>query len=175
MEKKSNKIVKYVGAGLLTATLATGIGLKIYDTHIDHTQEICPISKICAIHVPISGKYTPGFTYGIALHQWPEMAKDYAEKGIKDVNISYGKLTKNVLETNTYSATKKILEDGSEVYAAPSGCIITTDENGNKICIENKISEEDMGYGFDSTWGESSFDPLTNEFVFENQEYLRVR
>ena len=51
MEKKINKkkIVTYAAAGLLTATIATGIGLHIYDSNIDHYNEYCPLNQVFGV------------------------------------------------------------------------------------------------------------------------------
>lgn len=52
MEKKSNilknKIVKFAGATLLAGAISVG-GLAIYDSTIDHTQEICPFVSILGV------------------------------------------------------------------------------------------------------------------------------
>lgn len=199
-EKKINKkkIKKYVGIGLLTATLTAGVGLVIYDKQIDHTQEVCPITKLFSIPALVGGEYTPGFTLGVALHQWPEMQKEYADKGIEDVSISFGKITKEVSnppvgymlttdgDGNSFYVSKvlptaKTLEDGSIIYSAPAGYTLTTDENGNSICIKkialeaNEVDEIDMGYGFRSTWGGISYDQEIGSYVFKNEEYLKVK
>lgn len=168
------RIAKYAGAGLLAAVLATGVGLGIYDTQVDHTQEICPITKLLSIPTAVNGEYIPDFTMGISLHQFPEMKKDYADKGIEDVTISFGEQTKKVVDTQTVPPYIVTLEDGRQVYSAPAGYVLTIDENGNTVCVKKIVSEEDMGYGFKSTWGETSIDSEIG-YVFENEEYLRVR
>lgn len=37
---------KYVTTGLMAAISSTGVELWIHDTHFDHTNEVCPITKI---------------------------------------------------------------------------------------------------------------------------------
>ena len=134
MESKINKqkIMKYVGAGLLTAAIGLGVGLEVYDTHVDHTKEICPITQFASSPLAVDGEYTPGYTVGIKYHQLPEMEKDYAEKGIEDVTVSYGELTEPIINTDIIAATK----DSSGSYVVPSGYILATDANGNKIGVK---------------------------------------
>ena len=78
MEK--NRIKKFTGIVLLSALIAEGIAL--YDSTIDHTSEICPITKMWNI-VPNNIESEDGsiIPTGIYVHQIPEMKKDFAEKG----------------------------------------------------------------------------------------------
>lgn len=174
MESKINKekIMKYVGAGLLTAAIGLGVGLEVYDTHVDHTKEICPITQLGFIPLAIEGEYTPGFTLGVAAHQWPEMEKEYAEKGIEDVTISYGKITAQDVKTEI---TSPIKDSTGNFYCAPAGYVLTTDENGNPVCVRTSTYEKSLGYGLKATWGEASIDPETSDVTYENQEVLKVK
>lgn len=173
MEKKNIK--KYAATGLLAASLLTGTALEIHDVHVDHTKEICPITHIMNIIPNVS--YLQLDTYlptGVALHQWSEMEKDYLEKGIEDVQISYGKISEKVEETQITMPIAMKREDGSIIYAAPSGCYLTRDENGNLVCQKTIISTQDTGYGLTASWGELSYDN-TNGILWENEEVLKVR
>ncbi len=177
MKKEINKekIKKYVGIGLLTATLAVGGGLEIYDIHIDHTKEVCPITKMYSIPMPLPNN--SNITFGM-IHQLSAMENDYTKKGLEDVLVTYGERAKNVEKVIIKPAIKETLEDGTEKYLAPSGYILTTDENGNTICIKKIISKdsEDKEYGLYSTRDEAFlYDPATNEYVNEDIEFLRVR
>lgn len=92
MEKKNIK--RLAATGILSTALITGSGLAIHDKNIDHTKEVCPITRIINIIPNLSelefGMYLPT---GIAVHQWPEMEKDFTAQGIEDAVISYGKRT----------------------------------------------------------------------------------
>lgn len=173
MEKKNIK--KYAATGLLAAALLTGAGLGIHDTHVDHTREVCPITHIMNVMPNLSylqfGNYLPS---GVALHQWPEMERDYRDKGIENVQISYGKITEEVEETQTVVPIAMKREDGSTIYTAPSGYCLTRDENGNLICQKTIVSTQDNGYGLTASWGELNYDN-TNGFSWENEEVLKIR
>ncbi len=99
MEKKVDKkrIVKFAAAGLLTATLATGIGLHIYDSNIDHLNEYCPLNNI----------------FG-AQHQVHEINNEYAVYGINAFYAENGR-------AQLVSAPMISEKDGKTIYTAPIG------------------------------------------------------
>lgn len=167
MKKKIDKknIIKYAGTGILTASIITGAGLCINDRNIDHTQEVCPITKM--LNVIPTLDIIP---FGASVHQWPEMKKDYDDRGISGYTIYYGEFGKNIV-----APKKMIREDGTVVYFAPKGYILDTDDNGKVICVKYINNEKLNGYGFTTYWGEVDFNRDTNEFEFENIEYLKIK
>ncbi len=63
--KQKRKITLYSGIGLLSMGILVG-GLKMYDSTIDHTQKICPITKVsCFLNGDEKG----------SLHQQKEIGK----------------------------------------------------------------------------------------------------
>ena len=72
MENK--KIVKYVGIGVLSATLILGGSIAISEANFDHTEDVCLIGSLGEL-----GRR----------HQMHEMWEEYQNKEIKIDGISY--------------------------------------------------------------------------------------
>jgi len=175
MEKKINKknIKRYAATGLLAASIVAGIAVN--DGNIDHTKEVCPITRI--MNVMPNPSFLIWNTYlptGVALHQWPEMDWDYEAKGIEDVQITYGKITEKVEEIQIVMPNAEKNEDGSTIYTAPSGFCFTNDENGNLVCQRTIVSTQDAGYGLMASWGELIYDNDSG-LSFEYEETLKIR
>lgn len=161
------KIIKYAGSALILTSLAVG-GLAIYDSGIDHTEEICPICKIASIPVNANG-----LTIGIQ-HQISEMEKEYDSKYLNAV-ISYepdymdgpaivSDITFQTSETDyvyacppgylleydengmpyavktIYVKPTQIVRDGEIVYMAPSGYALEM-QNGSYVCVKKERKE----------------------------------
>lgn len=135
MEKKINKkkIVKYAAAGLLTAVLATGVGFEIYDSTIDHTQELCPLTNFLGDE-----------------HQYRQMINDYKAKGIKGfaayqhklVSEADGSLVDAIPIAPTIENSNGILS-----YSLPEGYYLTRNCDG-ELCglpIGTKIGHFVLG------------------------------
>lgn len=118
MEKEINKqkIIKYVGAGILSTILVTSSGIAIYDAGIDHMKKVCPVTKMLSHSYELSnGKE---ITSGI-LHQLKQMKEEYNKIG-ENVLVSYdsGYQDKKV-DYVKILATETILEDGTIQYSVP--------------------------------------------------------
>lgn len=173
LEEKSRidkkKIERYVGCAFVLTALAFGmVEVAVYDSGIDHTEEICPICKIASI--PVNDN---GLTLGIK-HQINTMEEEYKKKGI-DAVISYepdyidgpaivSDITFPTSETNyvyacptgytieydengipyavktTYVEPTQIIRDGEIVYAAPSGYVLEM-QNGSYVCVKKEKKE----------------------------------
>lgn len=96
MEKK--KIAKYAAAGLLTASLVTGVGLHLYDSNVDHLNEYCPLNSILGVE-----------------HQIHEINNNY---GVYGINAYYENETTSKEYINPTAIQK---EDGSTIYTLPAG------------------------------------------------------
>ena len=108
------RIVTFALAGALACGALEGI--KVYDAHIDHTEDICLITKVLAIPIKLNGEYMPDYTLGIAWHQWPEMHNDYAEKGIEKLAMSYESDKQGYGIRTTWGNVSYDLETGHIVY-----------------------------------------------------------
>lgn len=115
MINKKN-IKRCIASGVLGATILTGIGLTIKDAKTDHTEELCPITKILNIINPEDSA-----PLGIELHQIPAMQKDYKEKGMGNVAISYVHYYEEHIETVYAKSIGKKIIDGEMVYVFPDG------------------------------------------------------
>ena len=105
MNINKKKIVKYVSAGILATTLISGISIGIYDTNIDHTKQLCPISSL-----PLIGN----------LHQAKSMVSDLHDQGYQIVTCSFDTTEENPLHVESISAYYDYkpldgLEDGMNV------------------------------------------------------------
>ena len=49
------------------------------------------------------------------------------------------------------------------------------DDDGNLMCVKHSEYIKPSGYGFTTYWGEVDFNRDTNEFEFENIEYLKIK
>lgn len=143
MKKKINKkkIVTYAAAGLLTATITTGIGLHIYDSNIDHTQGLCPLTN-----------------YLGASHQYGEMVKYYEEKGI-DAIVYHQKRPSGEYEEMSLGSDETVSFiniNGHIVYTKPlyypvtdsDGTIKYAYEIGNPTVFVEIIDDYVVGYRF---------------------------
>ena len=168
MEK--NRIKKMTGIILLSALIADGIAL--YDSTIDHTSEICPITKICNI-IPNNVESEDGciIPTGIYVHQIPEMKKDFAEKGIHDCEISYGRVYTKKIDTEIVDPTIVKNEDGTITYYAPAGFRLINTEDGVK-CKKDIVTHVPNGYGLITEYGKTGFGSGTSFYL--NEEILTV-
>lgn len=161
MNKINKKnIKKYAVTGVLATTLITGGGLAIYDMHVDHTQEVCPVAKILD-NITASSLKDSDFSLGV-YHQWQAMEDDYYDKGIYDVSITYSP------ETIIVTPEAHIMDDGTIVYTAPQGYVLSRDIDGNYICVKNN----DTKY-FDCTWGEVMYNEEARTVEYENNKILK--
>ena len=96
--RKSLKMVKYVGATTLTLALISGMGISVYDTTIDHTEELCPIAQIFSYS--FKEKLPIGYK-----HQIDKMENEYKNNEI-NASITYKDLA---IETS-YIESIDILE-----------------------------------------------------------------
>lgn len=114
-EELRNKIITYTASGLLATVLIGGIGLEIHDKKVDHTKEICPITKI----LDIFDKQTEN-SKGIK-HQITEMESDYEDKGI-EVEVSFIPVVQRINEDGTKTIKSNnqefvsYFDDGTEAY-----------------------------------------------------------
>ncbi len=130
-------IKRCIASGLLGATILTGIGLTIKEVKTDHTEELCPITKILNIINPNDSS-----PLGVVLHQIPAMQKDYKEKGMGDVAIEYRHYEEENTKTLYTKPIGKKLENGEIVYVAPNGYELYY-ENGKYIC-KKEVTETKM-------------------------------
>lgn len=149
-----NSIQKYAACGLILTTLIGGaVGLEIHDQHVDHTKAICPITRILNV-IPNAGKVPTG----VASHQWPKVKEELAGKGVTDATISYGTLYDTVKLTQTAEPIVVKRNDGSIVYTAPEGFVLTTDDNGKLVCQKTEIIDKECGEGLMAAWGDIIID-----------------
>ena len=107
MKKKEQKIIKnltiFGGATLLTGALAFA-GIKLYDNNVDHTNEVCLLTKLCGVEhqreqiEEETGMYLPLHNEEQTFHKTYTFEKEI----LKDVPGVYG-----------FKAT---LEDGTVGY-----------------------------------------------------------
>ena len=153
MEKKNIK--KYVATGLMAAMLSTGVGLCIHDTHVDHTNEVCPITKIMNFIPNLSyfeyGVYVPT---GI-VHQTKQMQKDYEARGIMNPTISFGEIS--------YPVPNEFIDDDGNINYIPDGYYLTFADNGSLV-----FKKYSADYGITASWGD------WNGLSYENQQILKM-
>ena len=113
MKINKQKIIKYVGAGVLTTVLASGVGVTIGDMIVDHTQEICPICNYTT-DIPMFRKL--GIT-----HQINQIENEYNRNGV-NVNAVFNPNHKDKIHTVTKTlAIQSKDENGNTVYSTPIG------------------------------------------------------
>jgi len=167
-----NKIIKYAGLGIITSSIICGTTLTIIDKNIDHTEKICPITKMGNITNSLIQKESGKVPYAIISHQLPEMISDFEEKGIKDLHIIYSEnyIEKSVekiqIEPITY-----INENGNLVYMAPENYYLVKTEDGNYICEGIQISETYLGNCIVLNWGE--YNENTNSYEYSKALQLK--
>ena len=131
-KKRFNKnMITKTFAGL---TLAAGLGitgLAIYDTTIDHTEEICPISKLENIISQDKSEH---------IHQIFAMREDLTDKGYENVIVNYGACPRETVIKHTVEPiieTKVLIPDGYSEEIDENGEIIYYKEiivqRGDKI------------------------------------------
>ena len=123
-----SKIKRYVASGILGATILTGTGLAMNELKFDHTEELCPITKILNIINPKDSS-----PLGIVMHQIPAMQADYKEKGMGDVGISYLYEEEIYIETKYAKPIGTKLTNGETEYISPDGYELYL-ENGKYKC-----------------------------------------
>lgn len=163
MEKKINKknIATFAALGVLTTMIGTGIGLHICDSSIDHTQEICPITKM-----QLALSMYPD-------HQEKQILRDYISQGVKDaalIHVYYDKDYHDIAFTTEVSqAMKYIREDGTIDYVAPMGGILDGDmvikETMDIIPVNQLERRENADGGFDFVLPEGYQFKLANGVV----------
>jgi len=173
MKEKINKkkLVKYAATSLLLATIASGCGIAIHDSSIDHRNEICPFTKVTT---SISDSNSKIFNIGIQ-HQinqiedeeYDEMSKYRLWKRNIEVNTSfnpeymeYDSKTIKVLPMVRNNPETKEIE-----YVAPDGyTLIPSGEM--PFCIKKVKTFIDGPYmGFETT---VSYDTYTKNNPFLN-------
>lgn len=99
MKKEINKkkIVKYAGAGLLATYLLTFGGMHLYDSHIDHLNEYCPLNNVLGLQ-----------------HQVHKINNEYSVYGINAFYAENG-------EAQLVSAPMKTKINGKVVEMTPIG------------------------------------------------------
>ena len=114
MEKKINKgnIAIFATAGLLTITIAAGVGLTICESNIDHLHEYCPFNVIDA------------------QHQVNKINDNYVEDGIR-AYYSHDD------ETTIYSDLVRVEADGQVLEVAPKGFIINGSQAEKNILLDS--------------------------------------
>ena len=144
---KKEDVIKLATAGVLATSLTTVAA--IHDASIDHTKEVCPLTKFLNLIPNLSeyqlGEYIPT---GVLLHQLKQMEKDYNQKGVSDVAISYGTITEQVNKTDTKAATTHTnYETKTTSYSCPVNYILS----GSK-CYKDTVVYEEVGEGLTSNW-----------------------
>lgn len=152
MEKKNIK--KYAASGLLAAYLLTMTGFEIHDTSVDHSEELCPITRILNV-IPNMSK-TSDVPTGIELHQIPQIKKEFKDKGIKNVEASYGETVQKEELVDIVLPTLVKNEDGSVSYQAPANYILTTNGNGDVVCKKTTYTCTNYGYGITTKWNQEN-------------------
>ena len=135
MINKKN-IKRCIASGVLGATILTGIGLTIKEVKTDHTEELCPITRILNIINPNDSS-----PLGIILHQIPAMEKDYKDKGMENVAIAYKHYYEEYIETIYSKPIGKKLENGEMIYVAPDGYTLDKIKNNGKHIYKKDITE----------------------------------
>lgn len=170
------KIVTFVGAGLIAASLIAGIG--VYDAQVDHTKEVCAITQVMNL-IPNTtynefGIYAPT---GVLGHQMKEMEKDLVDEGIEDAIVAYVKdktIESEGTVTQTILPMKSVLANGEVVYSVPAGYVLVQDENGQMVG-EKEVKATEVFTGIHATWGESTYDAKQDKVFHEGEVYLRTR
>lgn len=114
-----SKIKRYIASGLLGTTILTGCGIIIKETTTNHTEELCPITKILNVIDPKDSS-----PLGIVLHQIPAMQKDYKDNEMGNVAISYLNYDEHYIETVYCKPIGKSIENGQIKYLVPEGYTI---------------------------------------------------
>lgn len=130
------KIKRYVASTILGFTLFTGGCVAIREATIDHTKELCPITKILNTINPKDSS-----PLGVNLHQIPAMQKDYKDKGMENVAISYMHYEEEHVETVYSKSIGKKLENGEMIYIAPDGYTLDKIKNNGKHIYKKDITE----------------------------------
>ena len=146
-------------ATAITASVSLPKIVEAYDDSVDHTEEICLITRLQSENAGIN-------------HQIEAMEKDYLDKGIENPIITYGDFKENQINKITYipispektttpigykkiydengntkyvfTEAKQVVEDGETHYFLPSGYVLGTKEfdvpiGYQKICDEDGI------------------------------------
>ena len=150
MEKRNIK--RKAGAIILALAVAGGAGLAVHDATVDHSKELCPITKLLNI-IPNNEKSEDGYTIptGIYLHQIPKIKAEYEELGINDYEVTYGKLTDKITITDTIAPNISRDSEGNLIYTAPSGYVLIN-VNGTVLCKKESVAEYNIGTGIKANW-----------------------
>ena len=144
-------------ATAITASVSLPKIVEAYDDSVDHTEEICLITRLQSENAGIN-------------HQIEAMEKDYLDKGIENPIITYGDFKENQINKITYipispektttpigykkiydengntkyvfTEAKQVVEDGETHYFLPSGYVLGTKEFDVPIGYQ-KICDED--------------------------------
>ena len=115
-----SKITKTLAGLTLAASLGI-TGLAIYDAMIDHTEEICPISKLENIILQDDAKHE---------HQIFAMKNDLIDKGYENAEVSYGFCIKRIKNRAT------ILPTELEMPFAPDGYELKYGDYNEPYCVK---------------------------------------
>lgn len=157
LKGKINKgnIKKFIVGTALLASFAGGIGgICVYDAQVNHTEEICKISSV----LNSLGNPKDKTPIGYLIHQIPAMEKEYEEKGLENVNVSYG-FGVEIIESKDIVNPEK-----NTVFVVPSGYTLTKDENGDFIGAKKECiivpENEELPQGYTLT----NIDELGNKY-----------
>lgn len=128
MINKKN-IKRCIASVMLGATILAGIGVTVKEKKTDHTEKLCLITEML-------NKINPkdSSPLGVVLHQMPEMTKDYKEKGIENVSISYKSYEEERIETIYAKPVGKRIGNSTIQYIAPDDFELCREENGKVVC-----------------------------------------
>ena len=123
------KIIKYSGVTLISSLLIGGTLLKIADSHVNHTTEICPITKALSIVVPYkdsdkkdkqNNEYSD-FTLGL-YHQIAKIKDYYQEENGEGYAYAYA-----------FPGMNRVLQSAGRV-------IRTEEDKGMILLIDDRFS-----------------------------------
>lgn len=166
---KDLNIKKVVIASALAVSLVTAAGAgSIVDDEVDHTKELCPITKVLNLIPFYDFNATP---FGIKHHQMKKVKETYEKKDIDDFIIYYGKLTKK-LEKYLYTDANKYVDDSGKIKYEKPGKDYELVEETDEYAVYRKKVTYDVA---DGTGIIVEYDKKNGIGNYQKKDVLRVK